>query len=103
MKSGTAHHALQQHCLSHNHPLHYCTAAQSGCGGLLAIKMYSTFVQKISFVNIFLQIAETGGHPVVAVKTARVGDFNGKTLSTLSTSLVEIDPDVTEAGMLRNW
>ncbi len=57
----------------------------------------------MSLVTIFLQIAETGGHPVVAVKTARVGDFNGKTLSTLSTSLVEIDPDVTEAGMLRNW
>ena len=54
-------------------------------------------------LSIFFQIAETGGHPVVAVKTARVGDFNGKTLSTLSTSLVEIDPDVTEAGMLRNW
>jgi len=50
-----------------------------------------------------LQIAEQGGHPVVAVKTARVGDFNGKTLSTLSTSLVDIDPDVAEAGMLRNW
>ncbi len=60
-------------------------------------------MQEMSLVTIFLQIAETGGHPVVAVKTARVGDFNGKTLSTLSTSLVEIDPDVTEAGMLRNW
>ena len=51
----------------------------------------------------FMQIAESGAHPVVAVKTARVGDFNGKTLSTLSTSLVDVDPDVPEAGLLRNW
>lgn len=49
------------------------------------------------------QIAEQGGHPVVAVKSARVGDFNGKTLGTISTSLVDVDPDVPEAGILRNW
>ena len=40
---------------------------------------------------------------MVAIKTARVGDFNGKTLSTLSTSLVDVDPDIPEAGRLRNW
>ena len=50
-----------------------------------------------------LQLVESGGHPVVAIKTARVGDFNGKTLSTLGTSLVDIDPDVPEAGVLRSW
>lgn len=49
------------------------------------------------------QIVEQGGHPVVAVKSARVGDFNGKTLGTISTSLVDVDPDVPEAGILRNW
>lgn len=48
-------------------------------------------------------MVEQGGHPVVAVKSARVGDFNGKTLGTISTSLVDVDPDVPEAGILRNW
>ncbi|KFM22959.1 Replication protein A 70 kDa DNA-binding subunit [Auxenochlorella protothecoides] len=45
-----------------------------------------------------------GTHPVLAVKNARVGDFNGKTLSTVSSSTVLIDPpDVAEAARLRAW
>ena len=64
------------------------------------------------FVDVFcksrhvfccVQMVEQGGHPVVAIKSARVGDFNGKTLGTISTSLVDVDPDVPEAGILRNW
>lgn len=46
---------------------------------------------------------DQGLHPVLAVKTARVGDFNGKTLSTLGGSLLNLDPDIPEAGTLRNW
>jgi hypothetical protein len=43
-------------------------------------------------------------HPVVAVKGARVGDFNGKTLSTISGTQLVLDPaEVAEAGRLRNW
>lgn len=58
---------------------------------------------KVSGCLWLVQMAEQGQHPVVAVKTARVGDFNGKTLGTISTSLVDVDPDVPEAGTLRNW
>ncbi|KAK2078687.1 hypothetical protein QBZ16_003527 [Prototheca wickerhamii] len=48
--------------------------------------------------------ASAGGHPVLAVKNARVGDFNGKTLSTVSSSTVLVDPaDVPEAARLRAW
>ena len=50
-----------------------------------------------------MQMVEQGSHPVLAVKTARVGDFNGKTLSTLNTSMLNLDPDIPEAGRLRNW
>jgi hypothetical protein len=43
-------------------------------------------------------------HPVVAVKGARVGDFNGKTLSSISGTQVVLDPhDVQEAARLRHW
>ena len=63
----------------------------------------TTIVQCCLPATVFLQIAEQGGHPVIAVKSARVGDFNGKTLSTISTSLVDLDPDVPEAAQLRNW
>jgi replication factor A1 len=45
-----------------------------------------------------------GMRPVVAVKSARVGDFNGKTLSTVASSTVAVDPpDIPEAVQLRQW
>lgn len=52
-----------------------------------------------------LQQAVQGGyHPILAVKGARVGDFNGKTLSTVASSHVAVDPvDIQEAGQLRSW
>lgn len=47
---------------------------------------------------------QAGLHPIVAVKSARVGDFNGKTLSTVGSSTVVIDPpEVPEAIQLRQW
>jgi replication factor A1 len=43
-------------------------------------------------------------HPVLAVKNARVGDFNGRSLSTLNSSTVLVDPmDRPETGALRTW
>lgn len=47
---------------------------------------------------------QNGVHPIVAIKSARVGDFNGKTLSTVASSTVMVDPlDVPEAVQLRQW
>lgn len=43
-------------------------------------------------------------NPVLAIKGARVGEFNGgKNLSTLSGTAVQIDPDIPEAHRLRGW
>ncbi|XP_015111159.1 replication protein A 70 kDa DNA-binding subunit [Diachasma alloeum] len=43
-------------------------------------------------------------HPVIAVKGARLGEFNGgKSLSTLSSSVIQVDPDLPEAHRLRGW
>ena len=50
-----------------------------------------------------VQSFKEGQHPILAVKSARVGDFNGRTLSTVSSSNVAIDPDIPEAGTLRHW
>ncbi|CAL5229462.1 g12788 [Coccomyxa viridis] len=44
-----------------------------------------------------------GRHPIVAIKNAKVGDYNGRTLSTTSSSSVTLDPDIPEAGHLRQW
>ena len=40
---------------------------------------------------------------MLAVKEARVGDFNGKSLSTLSSSIVEMDPEIPQGLHLRSW
>lgn len=43
-------------------------------------------------------------HPILALKGVRVGEFNGgKNLSLLSSSVLEKDPDLTEAHKLRQW
>ncbi|KAK7347349.1 hypothetical protein VNO80_21879 [Phaseolus coccineus] len=41
--------------------------------------------------------------PVVAIKSLRVGDFQGVSLSTISRSVVLVNPDVPEAKKLRSW
>ncbi|XP_077238134.1 replication protein A 70 kDa DNA-binding subunit E-like [Tasmannia lanceolata] len=48
-------------------------------------------------------MCDSGVFPVVAVKAARVNDFNGKTVGTISTSQLFINPDFPEAKMLREW
>ncbi|WVZ11492.1 hypothetical protein V8G54_016022 [Vigna mungo] len=41
--------------------------------------------------------------PVVAIKSLRVGDFQGVSLSTISKSVILVNPDVPEAKKLRSW
>ena len=41
--------------------------------------------------------------PVVAIKGARVSDFGGRSLSTMMSSLLLVDPDIPEAHQLRGW
>ncbi|GAV64398.1 tRNA_anti domain-containing protein/Rep-A_N domain-containing protein/Rep_fac-A_C domain-containing protein [Cephalotus follicularis] len=41
--------------------------------------------------------------PIVAIKSLKVGDFQGVSLSTLSRSTVLVDPDIPEAKNLRSW
>ncbi|XP_031833471.1 replication protein A 70 [Nomia melanderi] len=43
-------------------------------------------------------------NPVLAIKGARVGEFNGgKNLSTISSTVLQVDPDIPEAHRLRGW
>ncbi|KAL2321509.1 hypothetical protein Fmac_025888 [Flemingia macrophylla] len=48
-----------------------------------------------------LDIADSS--PIVAIKSLRVGDFQGVSLSTISRSVVLINPDIPEARRLRSW
>ncbi|XP_021655357.2 replication protein A 70 kDa DNA-binding subunit E [Hevea brasiliensis] len=48
-------------------------------------------------------MCDSGGFPVLAVKSGRVSDFNGKAVGTISTSQLFIDPDFPEACRLKEW
>ncbi|XP_035689920.1 replication protein A 70 kDa DNA-binding subunit-like isoform X1 [Branchiostoma floridae] len=41
--------------------------------------------------------------PVVAIKGARLSDFGGRSLSTVGSSTIMINPDIPEAYQLRGW
>lgn len=43
------------------------------------------------------------GNPVIAVKGVRVSDFGGKSLSMINSSVLQINPDIREAHILRGW
>lgn len=45
----------------------------------------------------------TAQHPVVAIRNCRVGDFQGRSLSTSRDSVIELNPDLHEANVLRGW
>lgn len=40
---------------------------------------------------------------VVAIKYARVSEYNGRTLSTVASSSINVNPDIKEAHELRGW
>ena len=45
-----------------------------------------------------------GNHPIIAAKSVRIGDYNGKTLSTIASTTIVVDPvDTPEAGSLKSW
>ena len=46
---------------------------------------------------------EAEGNPVLAIKGARVSDYNGVSLSTLMSSVVQVNPDLTQAHQLKGW
>ncbi|GAB2229934.1 hypothetical protein Drorol1_Dr00014190 [Drosera rotundifolia] len=41
--------------------------------------------------------------PVIAIKSLKVGDFSGVSLSTIGKSIVQIDPEIPESKKLRSW
>ncbi|KAH8117078.1 replication factor-a protein [Phellopilus nigrolimitatus] len=42
-------------------------------------------------------------HAVIAFKGVKVGDFGGRSLSMIGPSMMAINPDITEAHVLRGW
>lgn len=50
-----------------------------------------------------LLVLQNGDRPVLAVKTARVGDYNGKTISTINSTVLKVQPQIPEAQDLAGW
>lgn len=48
-------------------------------------------------------LASHGDHPILAVKGAKVSDFGGRSLSCLSTSEFELNPDLPASHMVQQW
>jgi len=49
------------------------------------------------------EMVERGAFPVLAVKAGRVNDYSGKSVGTISSSQLLINPDLAEAHNLRQW
>jgi replication factor A1 len=51
----------------------------------------------------WVQAYKSGHHPVVAVKGGRLGEFQGRNLSTIGSTQVNVDPQIDAAMRLRQW
>ncbi|KAI4344581.1 hypothetical protein L6164_011789 [Bauhinia variegata] len=49
------------------------------------------------------EMVDTGFFPVLAVKAGKVNDFSGKSIGTISSTQLFINPDFPEARRLRDW
>ncbi|KAJ4868444.1 Replication protein A 70 kDa DNA-binding subunit E [Raphanus sativus] len=48
-------------------------------------------------------LCDSGEFPVLAVKSGRVSEFNGKAVSTIGSSQLLVEPDFVEARKLKEW
>ncbi|XP_010529261.1 PREDICTED: replication protein A 70 kDa DNA-binding subunit E-like isoform X1 [Tarenaya hassleriana] len=48
-------------------------------------------------------LCDSGSFPVLAVKTGRISEFNGKAIGTIASSQLLINPDFPESRKLKEW
>eukprot|EP00253_Pinus_taeda_P024392 PITA_24392 len=48
-------------------------------------------------------LCATGNNPIIAIKSARIGEFNGKNIGTTARTIILVDPDIEEAHVLKSW
>lgn len=61
---------------------------------------------KLVTVTLWGEVAETfdgSGQPIVAIKSAKLSDYGGRSLSASFSSTLMINPDIPEAYKLRGW
>ncbi|CAH1425278.1 unnamed protein product [Lactuca virosa] len=78
---------------------------------ILTLKDQSSFSVELTLWGDFCnregqtlqELVNSGLTPVLAVKSGKVNDFTGKTIGTLSSTQLFIDPESSEADNLRSW
>ncbi|KAG6386051.1 hypothetical protein SASPL_154937 [Salvia splendens] len=79
---------------------------------VIADETYAPIIKKTVVVSLWNDLATSFGQelldmanksPVVAMKSLKVGEFQGVSLSALSKSIMVVDPDMPEAKKLRFW
>ncbi|THG99977.1 hypothetical protein EW026_g2488 [Hermanssonia centrifuga] len=69
----------------------------------LTIADQSNFSVRLTLWGKYAEQFNQTGEPVIAWKSVKVGDFGGRSLSMMSSSMMEINPDLPEAHNLRGW
>ncbi len=70
-------------------------------GHSVEITMWGSFCHKEG--QQIQDLCDSGQNPVLAVKAGRVSDFSGKSVGTISSTQLLIDPDIPAAHQLRDW
>jgi replication factor A1 len=69
-------------------------------GHSVEITMWGSFCHKEG--QQIQDLCDSGQNPVLTVKASRVSDFSGKSVGTISSTQLLIDPDIPAAHQLRD-
>eukprot|EP00250_Pteridium_aquilinum_P015339 c22528_g1_i1 orf=2-1555(-) len=71
----------------------------SGCS--VELTMWGSFCSREG--SLLCDMHDSGRSPILAVKAGRISAFSGKSVGTISTTQLLVDPDLPEAQQLRTW
>ncbi|XP_012077021.1 replication protein A 70 kDa DNA-binding subunit A [Jatropha curcas] len=74
---------------------------KDGSGRSVELTLWGDFCNKEG--QKLQEIVDSGVFPVLAVKAGKVSDFSGKSLGTISSTQLFINPDIPEAYSVKDW
>ncbi|KAK4755953.1 hypothetical protein SAY87_009710 [Trapa incisa] len=74
---------------------------KDGSGRTVEVTLWGEFCNREG--QKLQEMVDSGFFPVLAVKAGKVSDFSGKSLGTISSTQLFLNPDIPEAQNLRKW
>lgn len=74
---------------------------KDGSGWTVELTLWGDFCNKEG--QKLQEMVDSGFFPILAVKAGKVSDFNGKSLGTISSTQLFINPDIPEAHAAKDW